>query len=287
MNTCKNIFTVDLEEWFVVEVLSRRFSGTDWEELPRTVERNTHKLLDLLERHNVKATWFVLGWVADKYPRLIGEVFEAGHEIGCHSYSHRKVDSLSPDEFRKDTQRAIDAIVKATGNMPFGYRSPSWSINPKSAWAFDILAELGFSYDSSVFPIKHDLYGWAEGPTVKTTLQCSNGKTLIEIPASTYRLMGKNIPIGGGGYFRHSPYWYSKGIIRNFNRQNRAVMFYIHPWEVDDDLPQIEGLSAMQRFRTYSSTSILLYKIQKLLTDFSFTTIADHLGLFKKNRIGF
>lgn len=287
MPQAENIFTIDLEEWFVVEILSQRYRQKDWEELNSTVERNCIVLLRLLEKYNVKATWFVLGWVAEKHPGLIWEIFNQGHEIACHSYYHRKVSSLTQDEFRDDTLKAMDSISKAIGNRPFGYRAPSWSINNLNPWAFEVLADLGFKYDSSVFPIKHDIYGWTDGPRFKFEMEFKNGNRLTEIPATTYRMFGKNIPVGGGGYFRHSPYWYSKSVIKNLNKKGQPAIFYIHPWEVDPDLPKVEGLTALQRFRTYSSTSILRHKLDKLLSDFQFTTFIDYLSLFKKNRIGF
>ena len=287
MDELKNIFTVDLEEWFVVEILSKRYSSKDWSNLQSTVEKSVSELLHLLRKHNVKATWFVLGWCADKYPALIQEIFNQGHEIACHSYYHRRVDLIDPDTFKKDTELAINAIVKAIGNVPHGYRAPTWSINSSNAWAFEILANLGFLYDSSVFPIKHDIYGWIDGPRHTFKMEFENGNTLYEVPATTFKMFGKNFPAGGGGYFRHSPYNYSKKIMEQINRKDQPVVFYIHPWEICTELPKIEGLNLLEKFRTYSSTGLLKDKIDKLLTDFSFTTISDHLGLFTKNRIGF
>ncbi|UCD63387.1 MAG: DUF3473 domain-containing protein [Candidatus Zixiibacteriota bacterium] len=287
MTKTQNIFTVDLEEWFVVEALAGRHALDDWPSLPSRVINNSLRLLEMLKRHNVRATWFVLGWCAERYPDLIQEIFAAGHEIGCHSYHHRRVDSLRPDQFKKDTERAVNAILGATGALPYGYRAPSWSINGDNTWAFETLAEMGFLYDSSVFPIKHDLYGWPDGPRQPFKLDFGNGHQLYELPATTYRLLGKNIPVAGGGYFRHSPYWYSRKVIQSLNDAGHPVVFYIHPWEIDPDIPRMEHLSAIQRFRTYSSTSILRYKIERLLSDFSFTTAADYLKLFRKKRIGF
>ena len=282
-----NILTVDLEEWFVVENLRDVIDVEQWSELPRRLEQNTHELLSLFDDFHVRATFFVLGWVAEHYPQVIREISIAGHEIACHSYYHRKVDSLSREEFKKDTEKAINAIVKAIGNVPFGYRAPSWSISSKNLWALEVLSELGFIYDSSIFPIKHDIYGWPEGPRSSLKIDLENGKNIYELPATTFRIMGKNVPVGGGGYFRHSPYWYSKKVIEKLNQQNQPAVFYVHPWEIDPELPLLEGLTTIQKFRTYSSTAILRHKINKLLNDFTFTTIADYLKLFKKKRIGF
>ena len=151
-----NILTVDLEEWFVVEILSERYTINDWNDLPSTVEANVRRLLELFRRRNARATWFVLGWIAARYPLLLQEIARDGHEIACHSYSHRRVDLMDQSAFRRDTERAIEALEKATGERPAGYRAPSWSINSRTAWAFETLADLGFVYDSSIFPIKRD-----------------------------------------------------------------------------------------------------------------------------------
>lgn len=287
MSEQQNIFTVDLEEWFVVEALSDRYDSNDWSSLPSMVVNNSLKLLDLLNRKNVKATWFVLGWCADKYPDLIQEIFASGHEIACHSYYHRRVDSLDRDTFKRDTEKAINAILGATGVLPFGYRAPSWSVSAVNSWVFEALAEMGFMYDSSVFPIKHDLYGWPDGPRRAFKMKFENGRTIYELPATTCRIFGKNIPVAGGGYFRHSPYWYSKRVIRAINAGGNPVVFYIHPWEIDPDIPRLEHLSLSQRFRTYSSTAILRHKVQKLLNDFTFVPAHEYIQLFKKTRIGF
>jgi len=229
----------------------------------------------------------VLGWVAHQYPDLLQEIINDGHEVACHSYYHQRVDKMKPDEFRRDTETTIDAVFKAIGNQPYGYRAPSWSINSNIPWAFKILADLGFEYDSSIFPIKHDIYGMPEGPRQLFKMSFENGGYLWELPASTLRVFGHNLPLGGGGFFRHSPYWYTKRMINRLNQQGQSVVVYIHPWEFDPDPPKIEGLSLMKHFRTYSSTSTLLYKFDKLLKDFKFTTISDYIFSLKKRRIGF
>ncbi len=283
-----NLLTVDLEEWFVVEILSDRFSREEWYQLPSTVEKNTVRLLELFRSHQVLATWFVLGWVAEKYPGLIREIAQEGHEIACHSYSHNRVNSMTPDMFRKDTELSIEMITKAVGRRPVGYRAPSWSIDTTTPWAFEILAELGFEYDSSIFPIKHDIYGIPSGPRKMFKMNLENGRTLYEIPASTHRISGKNIPVAGGGFLRHSPYWYSRSIIRKLNKQQQPAVVYIHPWEIDPEPPRIESLSIMQKYRTYGSTSVFYYKLERLLNDFEFTTVSNYLYLSKKKpSIGF
>ena len=287
MNKILNFLTVDLEEWFVVEIFMNRFTRDEWNKLPSTVVKNTRRLLRLFRHYDAKATWFVLGWVARQYPDLLQEIINDGHEVACHSFYHQRVDKMNPEEFKKDTETTIDAVVKAIGNQPFGYRAPSWSINSNIPWAFKILADLGFEYDSSIFPIKHDIYGMPEGPRQLFKMSFDDGGYLWELPASTLRIFGKNLPLGGGGFFRHSPYWYTKRMINKLNQQGQSVVVYIHPWEFDPDPPKIEGLSLMKRFRTYSSTSTLLYKFDKLLKDFKFTTISDYIFSQKKRRIGF
>lgn len=285
--TTTNLLSVDLEEWFVVDILKDRYAYDDWDGLQSNVVKNTRRLLGLFRKHNAKATWFALGWVARRYPDLLQEIVNEGHEIACHSFYHRRVDQLKPDIFREDTLRAVDAIFMAIGNKPIGYRAPSWSLNAKTPWAFEILAQIGFEYDSSIFPIKHDIYGMPKGPRQLFKMTFENNLSMWELPASTFRIFGRNIPLAGGGFFRHSPYWWSRKLINYINRKGQPALVYIHPWEFDPDPPRIEGLSPLQHFRTYGSTSILLYKFDRLLSDFNFITIAEYITSQKKRLIGF
>lgn len=288
MSFTPNLLTVDLEEWFVVETLSNRFTMADWDKLESTVIKNTHRLLQLFKNKDVLATWFVLGWVAERFPALVKEISQEGHEIACHSFRHIRVNSLDPISFRKDTELALEVITKATNKQPIGYRAPSWSIDDSTPWAFDILSELGFEYDSSIYPIKHDIYGVPNGPRHTFKMNLESGRTIFEIPASTYRFMGHNFPVAGGGFLRNSPYWYTKWIIGKLNNNNNSAVVYLHPWEIDTDPPQLEGLTIMQKFRTSGSTSVFYYKLDKLLSDFKFTTMNDYLKNIKKKRqIGF
>ena len=287
MNAQLNLLTVDLEEWFVVEALSEYYNSGQWDELSSTLERNCHQLLRLFDRKSVRATWFILGWCAERHPDLMRRIAYYGHEIACHSYRHQQVGRLSPEEFRADTLKAVEAITGATGIRPIGYRAPSWSLNDSVPWAFEMLAELGFEYDSSIFPIKHDLYGMPTGPRSLFRMQFNNGKFLYELPASTQRILGQNLPFGGGGYLRHSPYWYSRWMIRRLNRRGQPVVVYIHPWEIDPDPPQIPGLTPLQRIRMYGSTGLLEHKLDRLLTEFEFTTMVDYIRYATRNPIGF
>ncbi|MEW5796401.1 MAG: XrtA system polysaccharide deacetylase [Candidatus Zixiibacteriota bacterium] len=282
-----NLLTVDLEEWFVVEALADRFAPEDWVGLPSTLQRNVMRLLRLFARQDVQATWFVLGWCAERHPALINRIAEQGHEVACHSYSHRMIDRLSPDEFRLDTRRAINAITEATGIRPVGYRAPSWSMSDRVPWAFEILAELGFEYDSSIFPIKHDLYGMPDGPRHLFRMTFSNDRFLYELPATTIRRWGQNVPVGGGGYLRHSPYWYTRHMMRKVNDSGHPVMVYVHPWELDPDPPAMSGLSLSQRLRSYGSTGILEQKLDRLLSDFTFVPVIEYIRAVTRQRIGF
>ncbi len=282
-----NLLTVDMEEWFVVESLAERFGHDDWPELPSTLERNCDRLLRLFDRHRIRATFFAVGWCAERHPDLLQRIARAGHEIGCHSYHHRRVDQMTPEHFREDTLRALTVIHKAAGVRPVGYRAPSWSMNDTVPWAFETLAELGFEYDSSIFPIKHDLYGMPHGPRHLFRMTFDGGRFLYEMPASTMSILGRNIPVGGGGYLRHSPYWYTRAMMRYLNRAGQPVVVYVHPWEIDPDPPPVSGLSPLQRFRTYGSTDTLEYKLDKLLTDFEFVASIDYVRMSRRNRIGF
>jgi len=282
-----NMLTVDLEEWFVVEALTDRLASGEWEDLESTVKKNCHRLMDLFEQRRVRATWFVLGWVAERHPDLIRAIAERGHEIGCHSYHHRRIDLMTVDVFRADTERALEAITAAAGVRPRGYRAPSWSINDSIPWAFEVLGELEFDYDSSIYPIKHDLYGMPHGPRDAHKIHLENQRVLYEVPATTYRIFGSNVPVAGGGFLRHSPYWYSARIIRRLNAAGRPVVVYMHPWEIDPDPPRIDHLSPLQRFRTYGSTGIFYQKLDRLLGDFDFVTVADYVRSMKRRTIGF
>lgn len=282
-----NLLTVDLEEWYVVEVLQGHIAFDDWPYLKSTVVTNTRRLLKMFNHHRVNATFFVLGWVAERHPHLVAEIVDNGHEVACHSFQHRRVDKLSPEAFRIDTERAMEAITRATGIRPRGYRAPSWSLNGSCTWAFRTLAELGFEYDSSIFPIKHDFYGMPEGPRQLFKMYFDNGLSLWEMPSSTFRILGLNLPMAGGGYLRHSPYWYTKRMVSHLNQQRQPAMVYIHPWELDPHPPGISGLSPIQRFRVYGSTSLFAQKLERLLADFEFSTITDYINAHGKKRIGF
>lgn len=286
----KNLLTVDLEDWFSVEVLKDSLPPDTWDGLESVVERNTIDVLDLFDEREVKATFFVLGWIADKYPELIQEVARRGHEIACHSYYHRMVSSLTPDEFKRDTDMAISAIVKACSRIPLGYRSPTWGIKSDMQWAFDILADLGFEYDSSIFPARHDLYGDPSAGKEPYPVTTASGKIVWEIPALP--VDSPEVAVGGGGWLRHRPYWFSKKHIRIINERQMPVMVYFHPWELDQNLPEKGLLTYMKKkrgpvkdwVRQYMGVTSMRVKVEKLLKDFEFVPIKDSLETFKARR---
>ena len=285
--TVTNILTVDVEEWFVVEALAERVPREQWPELPSTLVDNCHRLLDLFARYDVRATWFILGWCAERFPALVEEIAASGHEVGCHSYLHRRVDGLNREEFVTDTRRALNAIIAACGVRPRGYRAPSWSLNERVSWVFEALVELGFLYDSSIFPIKHDIYGMPEAPRELFQMTFPDGRSLFELPATTYRVLGRNLPIGGGGYLRHAPLWYTRRVMRRLNRQGRPVVVYLHPWEIDPNPPRLPGLTSLQRFRTQGSTRLMAYKLDRLLQEFRFGPAADYVEAAGRRVVGF
>lgn len=283
----KNIITVDLEDWFVVENLKDVISFEQWNELPSRVEDTTTNLLNLFDDYDIQATFFTLGWIAKKFPSLIHKVASMGHEIACHSFHHNRIDLMNENEFREDTISAMRAIKNACGVTPVGYRAPSWSLNSKVSWAFEVLADLGFMYDSSIFPIKHDIYGEPGGPKKIFKMTLNGGKSLYEIPASTVAFMGKEFPIGGGGYLRHSPLWFTRRMIKKINNNGQPVVLYIHPWEIDNNQPRLNNLSSLQRYRQYGSIATLQRKMKILLQEFDFCAARDYIEALKRKPIGF
>jgi polysaccharide deacetylase family protein (PEP-CTERM system associated) len=268
--------TVDVEDYFHVSAFAGVVSPAAWDSYESRVCRNTERLLDILEQDGVHATFFVLGWVAERFPDLVRRIHAAGHELASHSYDHGLVYDKTPDSFRDDLRRARAAIEQAAGVAVTGFRAPSYSVTTRSLWALDVLAAEGYTYDSSIYPIRHDRYGIPDWDRHIHKLDLLGG-TLWELPGSTVRRAGMNLPVGGGGYFRLMPYgWTRWGIGRiNQEEQQRAV-FYIHPWEVDPDQPQLNG-SAMSRFRHYRNLDRTEARLRRLLAEFRFGTISEVL----------
>jgi polysaccharide deacetylase family protein (PEP-CTERM system associated) len=265
----KNVMSVDVEDWFCVYNLSRLIPYADWDKCESRVERNTTRLLDLFRRHQVEATFFVLGWVADRFPGLVQEIERRGHEVATHGYSHRLLTFMQPEEFRADLQRSLEVLAKATSQPVRGFRAPSFSVTRKTLWAADILKESGIQYDSSVFPVRfHPEYGIPESDLGPHQLV----EGLTELPMSVTEVFGRKIPCSGGGYFRLYPYAVTRRLMRMCNEQGRPVIFYLHPWEADPEQPRVQGLTWAKRFRHYNNLDKTEERLERLLGDFAFTS---------------
>jgi len=259
------VISVDVEDYFQVDAFARVIPRDRWSTYPSRVEQNTARILDLFEAVNVKATFFILGWVAERFPRLVQEIVVRGHEPACHSHMHRLVYELTPAEFRADTLRAKDAVEQAAGQRICGYRAPSFSITPRSTWALDILAEVGFTYDSSVYPIRHDRYGFPGAPRFPFRLETPSGE-LMEFPLATFRTRrGLVLPVAGGGYLRVLPRWYTRAGIQKAWREGLTVVSYVHPWELDPDQPRLSG-PLKSRLRHYTSLRKTEARLRALLS---------------------
>jgi polysaccharide deacetylase family protein (PEP-CTERM system associated) len=273
-----HVLSVDVEDYFQVEAFARQVSRDSWDSWPSRVVENTQRVLDIFDRFQAKGTFFFVGWVAARFPHLVREVGARGHELACHSYWHRTVYSLSPEEFREDTKRAKRVIEDASGAAVNGYRAPSWSITKECLWALDILAEEGFTYDSSIYPIHHDLYGVPGAKRFPYTHQCGNGQKLIEFPPATLRFLAANFPVAGGGYLRIFPSAYTELAFRKFERSyGERLVVYLHPWEIDPEQPRISG-SLKSRLRHYTSLRRMEAKVSAILKRHKFTRFSDVLA---------
>jgi polysaccharide deacetylase family protein (PEP-CTERM system associated) len=271
-----NIMTVDVEDYFQVSAFERHISRDDWNNLPCRVAQNTNRILDLFAENRTKATFFTLGWVAERYPELIRRIVEEGHELASHGYDHRRVTDLTPEEFRQDLIKSSNILEQIGGVKLKGYRAPSYSIVKSNQWAHDILAECGFIYSSSVYPVKHDHYGIPDAPRFKYEVE---NIELTEFPITTIRRFGKNYPAGGGGFFRLYPYWLTQYAINQVNQQDsHAAIFYFHPWEIDPDQPKIAGLSLKTRFRHYLNLKRTEKRLKRLLNDYSWGRMDEKIG---------
>ena len=261
----RNALSVDVEDWFQVGAFERVISRDAWECLPRRVETNTDRVLALFEHAEVKATFFTLGWVAQRHPALVRRIADAGHEVASHGWDHRRVFTLEPDEFRADLNKARAAIEDAAGTAVTGYRAPSFSIDARTPWAHPILAELGYSYSSSVAPVAHDHYGWRESP--RFAWKPVAGSKMIELPVTTVDIAGRRMAAGGGGFFRLLPYAFSNWAIDRVNRaEGRPAIFYFHPWEIDSDQPRVADAPLKSRLRHYTNLAAMEPKLLKLLS---------------------
>lgn len=277
MDGILNALSVDVEDYFQVSGFEAVVRRADWDAYESRVCRNTDRLLDLFASAQVHATFFILGWVAERFPELVKRIHAAGHEIASHGHQHELVYDIGPDAFRQDVRRAKATLEATTGIAVRGYRAPSFSITRQSMWALDVLVEEGYAYDASIFPIRHDRYGIPSWPRQITRVDRPSG-SIWEVPGSTVRRAGANWPIGGGGYFRLLPYAWTKWGISAVNREEGApAVFYLHPWEVDPEQPRIKAgmLSRMRHYRNLDQTE---HRLRALLKDFRFGTVSEVLA---------
>lgn len=275
-NGALNAMTVDVEDFFHVSAFESIIKPDQWQEYKPRVDMNTRRLLDLFAKTDVKCTFFILGWVAERYPELIQEIHRQGHEIASHGYAHQRAFNQSREEFFADVKRSKDHLEDLLGIEVEGYRAPSFSIGYSNEWAFEVLAELGFKYSSSTYPVKHDLYGTPDWPR----FAYKRPEDIIEIPIPTLKMFGRQVPIGGGGYFRLYPYKMTKNLVSRYLRQEKQpYSFYFHPWEIDAEQPRLTEAPLKSRFRHYINLSRTEAKLEKLLIDFNWSTMKDVYGV--------
>lgn len=258
--------TIDVEDYFQVSAFAGQVPADSWDRHPSRVERNTDAVLRMLAAQGVAATFFTLGWVAERFPKLIRRITTAGHELASHGYAHIRVDAQSPQAFRDDIARTKDILEQVSGTRVRGYRAASFSISERTQWAYEVLAEEGYAYSSSVYPIRHDHYGSPDAP--RFPFRPNPGGGLLEIPLTTLPWGRRTWPVAGGGYFRLLPYRFSRWALRRVSqRERRPCVFYFHPWEIDPDQPRIPGISAKARFRHYLHLRRMQGKLHAVLGD--------------------
>jgi len=272
----QNYLTIDVEDYFQVAAFADIVSQKNWEAMEQRVQTSTRSILQLLKIHAVHATFFVVGWIAEKHPEIVQAIMDDGHEIGCHSYWHRNIYDLTPEAFREDTLKAKTILESICNRKITAYRAPSYSITKKSLWALDILKEMGFTTDSSIFPIMHDIYGIPDAPRFRYTLP---QQKMEEFPISTAIFFGQKIPVAGGGYFRLFPYWFTKFALKRINnREMQPFVFYLHPWEIDNSQPRFRQARLLSRFRHYNNLNKTMGRFERLLNDFDFIPLPNGGG---------
>jgi polysaccharide deacetylase family protein (PEP-CTERM system associated) len=276
MTALLNALTVDVEDYFQVSAFERHVRREDWGGFPSRVAANTQRLLELLAVREIRGTFFVLGWVAERCPTLVRAIHAAGHEIGSHSYWHRLVYEQTPQEFRRDLRRSRDVLEAIIGQGVTAYRAPSFSITRRSLWALEILAQEGFTLDSSIFPIRHDRYGVAGANPAIHEVRTPSG-TLTEFPPSVATIGGINLPVGGG-YFRLYPWWMTERLLQRINTiARRPFIFYVHPWELDPDQPRVPAASLRSRLRHYLNLHHTVPRLERLLARFRLAPVGEVL----------
>jgi polysaccharide deacetylase family protein (PEP-CTERM system associated) len=270
----RHALSIDLEEFFQIHALCDVVHPHMWEGFPSCVEQNTEKILGLLEKRSIKATFFCLGWIAERHPNLIKHIYSSGHEIACHGYSHQVIYNQDQSTFREDVETAKKILEDITGSEVIGYRAPTYSITMKTLWALEILEDLGFHYDSSIFPIYHDNYGIPDSPRLPHKLP---GTQMVEFPISTLRFGKCNFPVSGGGYFRLFPYPITRMALGSLNKRKEPFVFYIHPWEFNPETLRVKNMRVLSRFRTFIGISRTYEKFSRLISDFEFAPVKQVL----------
>ena len=274
-----NALTFDIEDYFQVEAFKQHIRYEEWPHYSIRVADNTRKIVEILDERGVKATFFMLGWVAERCPEMVTALAASGHEIASHGYAHQMVSKQTPQEFEADLAKSLEILEPLAGTKIIGYRAPTYSIIKESFWALDLLAKHGMKYDSSIFPIKHDRYGVPEAPRFPYPIYERNGRQMIEFPISTMRVGKWNFPIAGGGYMRLFPYAVMKFGLRSVNREGQPAIVYLHPWELDPEQPRIPNIPATTRFRHYVNLHATADKLRALIRDFDFAPVRDVLRL--------
>lgn len=269
-----NAMTVDVEDYFQVSAFEAHIDKAQWDRLPHRVVDNTMHILDLFAKYQIKATFFTLGWVAERYPQLIQRLIAEGHELASHGYQHIRVTEQTPEQFRADIRQTKALLEDLSGQAVIGYRAASYSIGASNLWALAVLQEEGYRYSSSIYPVKHDLYGMPSASRFK--FRPDNAPELLECPITTLNLLGRNWPCGGGGFFRLYPYAFSKWAYRHLNDvEHQAGIFYFHPWEIDPDQPRQHHLPLKSRFRHYLNLTRMEQRLEHLLQDFHWDTMQN------------
>jgi polysaccharide deacetylase family protein (PEP-CTERM system associated) len=268
----RNAMSIDVEDYFQVSAFAPHIRRDEWDAMPCRVERNVDVILGLLDESNSRATFFPLGWIAERYPQVVRRIVDAGHELASHGYGHQRASDLTPEQFRDDISRAKKILEDLGGVAIRGYRAPSFSINHENWWAVEELGNAGYEYSSSIYPVRHDHYGMPDAPRFAHR---PNGETgILELPPTTVPLFGRNLPAAGGGWFRLLPYEVSRWMLKRVNAQDNApCMFYFHPWEVDHEQPRLQGLSAKTRFRHYVNLKHMQGRLRRLLKDFEWDRV--------------
>jgi polysaccharide deacetylase family protein (PEP-CTERM system associated) len=272
----KNVMTVDVEDYFHVEAFARVIPTHEWHRFPPRVEQNVSRILELFAKYQVRGTFFILGWVAEKFPWLARKIAAAGHEIGCHGYAHKRLHSMTPDQFQQDVRKATAFLTDQVGRSIGCFRAPSFSIVSETLWALDVLSAEGYSFDSSIFPVRHDMYGIPDAERFAHWRSFNEGGSgIFEFPLSTIACRGLNIGVGGGGYLRWIPYGITHWAVRHINQVHREpAIVYFHPWEIDPDQPALRA-GMKSTLRHYTNLSTMEEKVERLLQDFQFGTLSE------------